>query len=92
MDPVYRDWYIPKNTSQVEEYGVKQASILQQKWDWKGTRLLMVEISVVNLRQEFGPSSWEISADILDNLDSAGFALAKIEKRFWKMEYWTLGT
>ena len=31
--------------------------ILQQKWDWKRTRLLMVEISVVNLRQEFGPSS-----------------------------------
>ena len=24
--------------------------ILQQKWDWKRTRLLMVEISVVNLR------------------------------------------
>ena len=54
--------------------------------------ILMVEISVVNLRQEFGPSSWEIFADILDNLDSAGFALAKIEKRSWTMEYWTPGT
>ena len=61
--------------------------MLQQKWDWKGARLLMVEISVVNPRQEFGPSSWQIFADILDNLDSAGFALAKIEKRFWTMEY-----
>ena len=25
MDPVYRDWYIQKNTAQVGEYGVKQA-------------------------------------------------------------------
>ena len=66
--------------------------MLQQKWDWKGGRLLMVEISVVNPRQEFGPSSWQIFADILDNLDSAGFALAKIEKRSWTMEYWTPGT
>ena len=36
--------------------------ILQQKWGWKGTRLLLVEISVVNLRQEFGPNSWKIFA------------------------------
>ena len=59
---------------------------------WKHTRLLMVEISVVNLRTEFGPSSSKIVADILDNLNSAGFALAKIEKRFWTMQYWTPGT
>jgi len=48
----------------------------------------MVEISVVNLRTEFGPTSSKIFADILDNLNSAGFALAKIEKRFWTMQYW----
>ena len=66
--------------------------ILLQKWDWKLTRLLMVEISVVHLRQEYGPSSWRIFADILENLGEAGFALAKIEKRFWTLEYWTPGT
>ena len=50
---------------------------------------------MVNLRTEFGPSSSKIFADILDNLNSAGFALAKIEKRFWTMgkefaERWNL--
>lgn len=40
----------------------------------------------------FGPSSSKIFADILDNLNSAGFALSKIEKRFWTMQYWTPGT
>lgn len=111
---MYRDWYIQKNTAQVQEYGVEQFSfadalrarativkmdiegseipILQQKWNWKHTRLLMVEISVVNLRKEFGQNSWQKFADILDNIKNAkngGFWLAKIEKRFWTMDYWT---
>ena len=47
---------------------------------------------MVHLRQEYGPSSWRIFADILENLGEAGFALAKIEKRFWTLEYWTPGT
>eukprot|EP00434_Breviolum_minutum_P022470 symbB.v1.2.019832.t2/scaffold1644.1/size164340/2 len=69
---------------------IEGSEILQQKWDWwKHTRLLMVEIRVVHLRQEYGPSSWDLCGYPGKSRRSR---LCTWQKRFWTLEYWTPGT
>eukprot|EP00434_Breviolum_minutum_P042944 symbB.v1.2.038249.t1/scaffold5887.1/size22752/1 len=53
---------MPHHYCQDGHRGKRDSHSGTESWDWKHTRLLMVEISVVNLRQEYGPSSWRICA------------------------------